>query len=235
MAKDVFSGKVTSINHDKNYVSIAYLFNEKKRTITCRMSEGDEKPRHTYRVGDEVSFQVKGVNRGSNLIAYNLKFLFNNELQQLLDKAALDNRFTGYLKMADDELFIKERGSYIFFPLETSKWEKTPGEEQFNEAIEFRLIHVDKPGRISAELFYHEYIPEYRKAMQDYRKEAPIVALVTRLSAYAIYLDLYDGKLQSKLTLQKGEKADVKPGDNITVRITHMTLNRIVTERVAEK
>ena len=238
MRKDVFTGKVTSINHEKNYVSVAYLHNDHKRTITCRMSEKDadgktpEKIKHVYRVGDEVSFQVKGVNRGTGQIAYNLKFLYNNELQKLLDKAATDNRFTGYLKRADDSLFIKERGSYIFFPLELSKWEKAPSEENFNEAVEFRLLHTDKPGRISAELFNHQYIPEFRKAIQAFKHNTPVEAVVARVSPYAAYLEMYDGKLQTKLSFKEGQVNELKAGDNILVRITYLGNTRIVTEIV---
>ena len=233
MSKDVLTGKITSINHEKNYVSVAYMHKDRKRTITCRMSEPDKpgKQKHTYRVGDEVSFQVKGVNRGAGLIAYNLKFLYNNDLQQLIQKAAVDNHFMGYLKMADDTLFIKERGSYMFFPLELSKWEIAPTEDEYNEAVEFRLLHTDKPGRISAELFTHNYIPEFRKAMKDFEQNTPVEAVVSRLSPYAVYLDLYNGKLQSKIPLNEDtDKLNV--GDLIMVRLTHLGANRIVTERI---
>ena len=214
------------------------MHNDRKRTITCRMSEKEEdgkaseKIKHVYRVGDEVSFQVKGVNRGASLIAYNLKFLYNNELQNLLDKAAADNRFVGYLKRADDALFVKERGSYIFFPLELSKWEKSPIEEDFNEPIEFRLLHIDKPGRISAELFSHDYIPEFRKAIQAFKHNTPVEAVVTRVSPYAAYLEMYDGKLQTKLTFKEGQTNNLKEGDNRLVRITFLGNLRIVTDKV---
>lgn len=232
MSKDVFTGKVTSINHEKNYVSVVYVHNDRKRTITCRMSEPAEKLRHTYRLGDEVSFQVKGANRGASLIAYNLKFLYNNELQQLINKAAVDNRFSGYLKMADDTLFIKERDSYIFFPLEISKWEKAPTEDEYNKPVEFRLLHTDKPGRISAELFNHDYIPEFRKAIQAFKHNTPVEAVVTRISPYAVYLDLYGGNLQSKLPVTKGLNHDLKEGDSLQVRFSYLGNTRIVTERV---
>lgn len=238
MHKDKFTGKVTSINHEKNYVSVAYMHNDRKKTITCRMSEKDadgethEKVKHVYRVGDEVSFKVKGVNRGTNMIAYNLKFLYNNELQNLLNKAAGDNRFSGYLKKADDAWFIKERGSYIFFPLELSKWENLPPEEHLNEAVEFRLLHTDKPGRISAELFTHDYIPGFRKAIQAFKHNTPVEAVVTRTSPYAVYVDLYGGSLQSKLSLTKEQISDLKEGDRLQVRFTHLGSTRIVIERV---
>lgn len=241
MRKDVFTGKVTSINHEKNYVSVAYQYNDRKRTITCRMTERDTdeskttaKQKHVFRVGDEVSFQVKGANRGATMIAYNLKFLYNTELQKLLDKAAIDNRFTGYLKKADDALFVKERGSYIFFPLELSKWEVPPAEESFNEPIEFRLLHTDKPGRISAELFEHDYIPEFRKAIQAFKNNAIIEAVVTKVSPYAVYITFYGGTIQSKLPIKNNQPNHLKEGDNLLVRITHLSNSRIVVEEKKE-
>lgn len=237
MRKDIFTGKVTSINHEKNYVSVAYMYNDRKRTITCRMSEKEtdeslKKVSHVYRVGDEVSFRVKGVNRGAAMIAYNLKFLYNNELQHLLNKAATDNRFIGYLKKTGDAWFIKERGSYIFFPLELSKWENLPPEERLNDAVEFRLLHTDKPGRISAELFTHDYIPGFRKAIQAFKHNTPVEAVVTRISPYAIYVDLYGGSLQSKFPLTKGQNRDIKEGDRLLVRFTYLGNTRIVIEIV---
>lgn len=233
MRKDVFTGKITSINHEKNYVSVAYMYSDRKKTITCRMDEKDEdgkkeKRKHTYRVGDEVSFQVKGADRGAKVIAYNLKFLYNNELQKLLDRAHTDNRFAGYLKMVDDSFFIKERDSYIFFPLEISKWETAPKEESFNQAVEFRLLHTDKPGRISAELFTHDYIPEFRKAVQLFKHETPAEAVVVRLSQYAAYINLLGDKIQSKIVLDDSTKS-LKEGDKVQVKITYLSNNRIVT------
>lgn len=235
MRKDVLTGKITSINHEKNYVSVAYMHNDRKKTITCRMDEKEkegedkkEKRKHTYRVGDEVSFRVRGADRGTKLIAYNLKFLYNNELQKLLDRAQADNRFVGYLKMVDDSFFIKERDSYIFFPLELSKWEIAPVEDSFNTAVEFRLLHTDKPGRISAELFTHNYIPEFRKAVQLFKHETPAEAVVVRVSPYAAYIHLFGDKIQSKIVLDNLTQT-LKEGDKVQVKITHLSNNRIVT------
>lgn len=236
MRKDVLTGKVTSINHEKNYVSIAYVHNERKKTITCRIDEKDEhgnekkgSRKHTYRVGDEVSFQVKGADRGAKLIAFNLKFLYNNELQKLLDKAIANNRLVGFLKKVDDAFYIKERDSYIFFPLELSPWEAAPSEDSFNQPVEFRLIYIDKPGRINAELFTHDYIPEFRKAVQLHKHQTPTEATVVRVSPYAVYINFLGDALQSKLGLDERTK-QLKAGDKLQVKITHISNNRIVTE-----
>lgn len=239
MDNTVRKGKVTSVNHEKQYASIEYTHNDKKRTITCKIDGHEElredgkkeKKGHQYRAGDEVSFQIKGADRGSRIMAYNLKFLYNADLEKLLRKADTDNRFTGYLKIVNDELFVKEWDSYLFFPLILSKWENPPVEKAFNEAIEFKLLHLDKPEKLTAELFSHDYIPEFRKAIQHFKNKIEVVAVVSRVSPFAVYLDLFGDKVQSKIQLPAEELAKIKEGDSINVIITYLNNTRIVVER----
>lgn len=235
MEKKVSRGRITSINHEKNYASIEYIHNDKKRTITCRIDEDETKPenskgrnKHTYRVGDEVSFQTKGADRGSRLIAFDLKFLYNNAVLKLLQKAAVDNRFTGYLKMVDDVFFVKERESYLFFPLEVSKWEHPPKEETFNEPIEFRLLNIDKPDKIKAELFTHQYIPAFKKAVQHFKNDTPLDAKVYKVSPYAIYVHLFEEAIQAKITLPATGFENAEVGDVVQVKITYLNNKKIV-------
>jgi len=54
------------------------------------------------------------------MIADCIEFRFNNALDNLINKSAIENRFVGYLKKVDDDYFVKETGSYIFFPLKLS-------------------------------------------------------------------------------------------------------------------
>src|SRR5690606_20216525 len=98
------------------------------------------KKQHAYRIGDTVSFKVKRNDRGDKMIAYDTKFLFNTAIEKLAQKAAINNDFTGYLKMVDDKLYVKEMDSYLFFPLQISKWEKAPPATDLNEAVRIRLI-----------------------------------------------------------------------------------------------
>lgn len=237
MGETIHKGTISFIQHDKQYVTIDYTVNEKKKTINGQIDEQEKEKKgkrdHQYRVGDEVNFQIRRSDRGDKMIAYNIKFLYNTELEKLVNKAAVENRFSGYLKMADDELFVKEWDSYIFFPLKLSKWENPPAESAFNEAISFKLINLDKPNAIAAELFSHDFIPEYRKAVEYFKNKKEIEATVSKVSPFAAYLDLFgNNKIQAKIQLPDEGLQDVKTGDKIKVIITYISSSRIVVERV---
>lgn len=241
MDETIYKGTISFINHDKQYATIDYEQNGKKKTINCKTDEKEQikaekskktRKTHQFRIGDAVNFQVKPSERGDRMIASNVKFLYNTELEKLINKAELENRFSGYLKIVDDELFIKEWDSYIFFPLKLSKWENQPAESAFNEAISFKLLNLDKPGAISAELFSHDFIPEYRKALEHFKNRAPIVATVSKVSPFAVYLGLFGNKMQAKIQLPAKGLGDIKTGDQLTVSITYISSNRLVVEKV---
>jgi ribosomal protein S1 len=242
MDETVLRGTISFVNHDKQYATIEYELNGKIKTVNCKMDQaepskqdgkkGTKKP-HKFRIGDEVNFQVKRSEKGDKMIAHNVKFLYNQELEKLISRAALENRFSGYLKVVDDELFVKEWDSYIFFPLKLSNWENPPAESAFNEAITFKLLNLDKPNAIAAELFSHDFIPEYRKAMDLFHAKMPVETTVTKVSPFAIYLDLFgNNKLQAKIQLPAEGLDDLKPGDRVKVIIAYLSSSRIVVEPV---
>jgi len=246
MDETIYKGIISFINHVKQNATIDYGQNGKKKTVNYKIDQEEQlKPRgtkgskklHKFRIGDEVNFQVKRSDRGDKLIAYNVKFLYNKELEKLTSKAAVENRFSGYLKIADDEFFVKEWDSYIFFPLHLSRWENPPAETAFNEAISFRLLNLDKPHAIAAELFSHDFIPEYRKAFEHFKNKTPIEATVSKVSPFAAYVDLFGNKVQAKIQLPAEDpysyrEEEVKVGDKIKVIITYLSSIRIVVERI---
>jgi hypothetical protein len=93
------------------------------------------------------------------------------------------------------------------------------------------LLNLEKPNAIVAELFSHNYIPEYRKALQHYKNEIAIDAVVFKVSPHAIYLNLFDDKIKVKLSLTSPDDASVKVGDIIPVIITHLSATRVVVKR----
>jgi hypothetical protein len=241
MDKTIYKGTISFVNHDKCYATIDYEQNGKKKTINCKTDEKEQvkgenskkarKP-HLFRIGDEVNFQVKLSDRGDKMIGYNIKFLYNTELEKLINKAELENRFSGYLKIVDDQLFVKEWDSYIFFPLKLSKWEKPPAESAFNEAISFKLVDLHKPNAIAAELFSHDFIPEYRKALEHFKNKTPIDATVSKVSPFAVYFDLFNNKIEAKIQLPAEGLEEAKAGDKVRVLITYLSSSRIVVKRV---
>lgn len=233
MDEQVYKGKISFVNYEKFFATIDYLHGTKQKSVNFKTNaaDSDKKPHH-YRLGDEVSFQLKLSDRGDKMTAYNVKFLHNIPINLLIQKAAIENRFAGYLKIINDKYYIKEWDSYILFPIQLSPWEVPPPTTVENEAISYRLINLDKPNALMAELFSHNYIPEYRKAVQHFDNEIDIEATVKRISPHAVYLDLFDDKIQAKLPLTAVEKDSLKEGDKIKVMITHLSNTRIVVKRI---
>lgn len=230
MDATVYKGKISFINHEKQFATIEYLHNNKERSVNFKTETGVGKKAHQFRMGDGVSFQLRLSDRGDKMAAFNVKFTHNVSVDLLTQRAALENRFSGYLKVVDEKYFIKEIESYILFPLKLSPWEVPPAATAANEAISFKLVNLDKPNAIVAELFSHNYNPEYRKALQHFNNEIDIEARVTKISPHGIYLDLFDDKMKAKLPFKGNE--DIKEGDTVPVLISHLTPQRVVVKRV---
>jgi hypothetical protein len=235
MEKDdqVYKGKISFINYEKHFATIDYLHNNKQKAVNFKTNAPDtgKKP-HQFKLHDTVSFQLRLSDRGDKMTAYNVKFSHNESISRLIEKSTIENRFAGYLKIVDGKFFVKEVDSYILFPIQLSKWEKEPVETAANVAISFKLTNIDKPNAIAAELFSHNYISEYKKALQHFNNKIDIDAVVYKVSPHAVYLNLFGDKMQAKLALDEVEKEEIKEGDIIPVTIAHLTSNRVVVKRV---
>lgn len=227
MSDTTHRGTISFVNYEKQFGTIDY--NNKKKSVNFKTNdpENSKKPHH-YRIGDEVSFQLRLSDRGDKMTAYKVKFLHNTAIDLILQKAAIENRFSGYLKIVDNEYFVKEWDSYIFFPLAVSPWEVPPVESAVNEPVSFIFLNLDKPNALTAELFSHNYLPEYRKAMQHFKNEIEIEAVVYKVTPHGIYLNLFGEVVQAKLPL--ADKPEAKEGDVIPVLITHLTHTRVVVK-----
>lgn len=232
MDQQLYRGKISFVNYEKQFATIEYLHNNKQKSVNCKTNaaESAKKP-HQYRLGDAVSFQLKLSDRGDKMTAFNVTFLHNTAIDLLIQKAAIENRFAGYLKIVDGKFFVKECDSYILFPIQLSRWEKEPVETAANEIISFKLINLDKPN-VSAELFSHNYIPEYKKALQHFNNKIEIAAIVYKVTPHAVYLNLFADKMQAKLAVTDIQKDVVNVGDIVRVQIAHFTTNRIVVKKV---
>jgi ribosomal protein S1 len=246
MATETMMGTISFINHDKDYATIEYTLNGKKKTITGNISEKEQlklkaekiiKKIHPFHVGDEVSFIIHLSARGDKMIADCIEFKFNNALDNLINKSAIENRFVGYLKRVDDDYFVKETGSYIFFPLKLSPWERSPRDSNLNEPFFFKLENTDKPGKATAASFKPVFIPEYRTAMQYFKNKTPVDATVYKITPHGIFVNILGHKIQAKIPVSKKNEpssADtaLKTGDIIKVIISYLGNSRIIIERV---
>ena len=183
-------------------------------------------------MGDVVSFTLKLTDRGDKMVASNISFLYNNALDVLINQATLNNKFTGYLKAADDQYFVKEIDSYLFFPITFAPWQIIPSEEDLNEPVTFTLENLDKKDKIFASLLNNEYVPEFHTIVKHFKSKTPIEAIVTEINPHGIYVDLAGEKLKAKIPLGKNAALDtlakgLQKGDLLKVNITNIGKNRI--------
>jgi ribosomal protein S1 len=242
-------GKITFIHHDKNRAVIEYIDKGKKKTIQANLDlnqqqkEKDQKIRkkmHRFLIGDQVTFVIKktGAN-GSALYAENLKYHYNTGLELLINKANAENKFLGYIKITDENYFIKEIESYLFFPLSLSAYEIAPTENETAEPVYFKLENLDKPDKISARLYNHKYIPEFLSAVQSFKKQAVIEATIYNITSFGIYLNLIGEKIKAKLPMnevlkEKIEQGTLKIHTLVRVKIKHISSERIVVDTAGD-
>lgn len=245
MSTESIMGIIKFINHDKDYATIEYTLNGKKKTISGNIGEKEQlklkaekiiKKVHQFHVGDEISFVINLSARGDKMIADCIEFKFNNALDNLINKSAIENRFVGYLKKVDDDYFVKETGSYIFFPLRLSPWERKPQESNLNEPYFFKLENTDKPDKATAAPYKSIFIHEYAIATQHFKNKTPIDATVFKITPHGIFVNVLSNKMQAKIPVsnkdEKGTVADeVKVGDILKIIITYLGTSRIVVKR----
>jgi hypothetical protein len=236
------TGKITFIHHEKDYATIDYEQNGKKKSINGNISEKNQlelkakkiiKKLHEFRIGDEVGFIIVPSARGDKMVADCIEFRFNNAYDSLINKTVEENRFVGYLKKVADDYFVKETGSYILFPLLLSPWEIRPHESRLNEPVFFKLENIDKPGKATASLFRSEYIAEYGKAVECYKKKAILTAKVYKISPHGIFVEVMGNKIVAKISPQKIKEnilATMQVGSSITIIITFINHLKIVVE-----
>src|ERR1700712_2240669 len=144
MDENILEGKITFVHHDKHYVTIDYTHKGKKKSINGKVDEARQlkliedkliKKIHQFHEGDEVYFTLELSGRGDKMVAEQIRYRFNNTLGNLVNRARTNNQFTGYLKMVEDKYFVKETGSYHFFPLILSPWQLPPDTAKLNEPV----------------------------------------------------------------------------------------------------
>ncbi len=242
MSNTVIQGKVSFVNHEKKYVMIEYEVNGKKKTINGSIDDKQDvkaktaaRKKHIFHIGDVVDFVVGLSGRGDKMVASHIEYRYNTALDVLINKAKTENSFIGYLKAADDKVFVKEIDSYLFFPVPQSPWQIPPTERELNEAVTFSLENLDKKEKITAKLFNNHYIPEFYTAVKCHKAKTPVEAEVIKITPHGIYLNVIGSKIQAKIPAEKNTipaEQQLKPGDKIKVLITYLNTSRIIVEPV---
>jgi hypothetical protein len=234
----VIEGKVSFVHHDKKYVTIDYEAKGKHKSINGLVDDATQqkwveeklvKKIHHFIEGDEVFFTIVRSPRGDKMVASRIQYRFNNALGNLINRAGKDNKFAGYLKLVEDKYFVKETGSYLFFPVTLSPWEKPPAANTLNEPVFFRLENTDKPEKVTAALFKQVFIREYTQAQKYYTAKTVIDAVVSKVTPHSAYVSVVSDKIQAKLPATD-KKLTV--GDTVKITITYLSPVKIVVALV---
>ena len=241
MGKSEILGKVAFINHEKKYAMIEYEVNNKKKTvrgsIDIKMQKDLKekkliKKAHHFMLGDMVSFNLKLADKSDKMVAVNIEYLYNTALDMIINKATTENNLKGYLKVADDKFFVKEMESYVFFPVDISPWQLLPNIDELNEPVLFSLDHPERKDKAIAILKKVKYIPEYNTAIKLFKDKTIIDAVVHKVTAHSIYLNIVTEKVQAKLPIDAKTQQEFKAGDIIPVRINFLSHKKIAVEKV---
>ncbi len=218
-------GKIAYINHDKKYAMIEYEAGGKKRVVKMVLGKGEKKDSH-FSSGDVVMFNLAHIKGTDRQEANDVEFKYNTALDVVLQKAKENNSFLGYLKKVNDDYFIKEINSYLFFKLQVSKWQVPPAEDEVNEPVAFYFEDLLKKEKLQAILFDNDYLPEYLQAVKLFKAQKSVQAEVTKVMPHGIYVNVVGDVVTGKLVNDR----EVKVGDNVEVKITHLGKNKIALE-----
>ena len=237
MSNSIILGKVSFVNHEKNYVLIEYDVNGKKKAINGKIDDATQqelidkkiiKRKHHYHIGDIVNFVAKLSDRGDKMVALNIQYKYNEALDILINKAKTNNLFIGYLKEVEGKYFVKEIDSYLFLPTTISPWQIKPTEHELNEQVDFTLENTNNKEKVFAQLTKVKYIDEYYIAEKAYKQKITIDSKVYGIKPHGIYVNVVNDKIQAKLPFKEGIKID----DGIAVKIIFLSPLKIVVEEV---
>jgi hypothetical protein len=245
MSEKYYRGKITYINNEKQIATIEYITGNKSKNIQAIIDDKQQekyvqlkliKKPHRFLVGDNVKFIIKKSSAGV-FFADHVLYEFNNALEVLINKAQLTNKFLGYIKQVDDQYFIKEIESYLFFPLRVYKYEIPPTETETDRAVTFKLTNLEKSDKLSAELFNHQYTPGFLIAIKQSKKEEPIEAVVSKITPFGLFVILAESEIECKIVIDEGidqklKSAEIILGASLIVKIKHLTPDRLVVELV---
>ncbi|MBP6430460.1 MAG: hypothetical protein KA319_01735 [Ferruginibacter sp.] len=235
MSNTILLGKVSFVNHEKQYVMIEYQAGTKKKNINGKVDDKTQqelidkkiiKKKHLFHIGDVVHFIAKLSDRGDKMVALNIQYKYNEALDVLVNKAKTNNLFIGYLKEADGKYFVKEIDSYLFLPVQTSPWQVKFTEQELNEQVNFTLENTHNKEKAFAQLTKVKYIPEYYVAEKAFKQKITVEAKVYALKPHGIYVNVISDKIQAKLPVKDGVKID----DAIPVKIIYLSPIKIVVE-----
>jgi len=158
-----------------------------------------------YNVGDEVNFKLKYL--GDTVEAFDIEYVGNKQRQLLIEEYQEKKVLLGYLKKINDGFFVKHISTYVFLPVEISKYEiDSVYDERINQMVQFQLKNINKIDKIKAVLTDRKYICEWEKIKELFEKQEIVNGIIKHRTKGGFIVDIFgiDAFLQ-------GGQIDIKP------------------------
>ncbi len=185
---------------------------------------------HVFRSGDEVEFKLKlSPQKEGKVEAYDLKFIRNIRLQELLDEAKTKGVLQGHLKIFDTKrFFVQHLTTNVYVPIKVDVWELDIHDvyiERKNQLVEFRLSPSNNMDRKFAQLTDRKFPEIYWKILDLYKTRESTLATIKGKDYNGLIVTIFDDKVdglikqwkdatpketEKFLELEEGETALVK-------------------------
>ena len=146
-AETIYKGIVTYFSIERHFGFIDSELQEDifffidTMQIRKMKKEGLALPRKVFFNGDEVYFKVRNSTKGSSgLEAFDLRYIQNEKIDEMLSLIREEKPLTGYIKKLDDGYYVKDKQTYLFIPIEISCWEighEYVYEQRINEPVSY--------------------------------------------------------------------------------------------------
>lgn len=153
-----------------------------------------------YIVGDLVEFDIEKIEYNGNnfLVANNLLFIENSKLNNIINNHYFEKIYVGFLKKYNDKYYVKERESYIQFPVINLSPEFIFPDE--NSYVEF-LLEGKKEREMKAVILNLEKSEDFRL----FREKEIHKAVVTDINKDWIYVKVENFNISGRIYIKNRE------------------------------
>ncbi len=246
----IYLGFVTQYDRQKHYGFVesgdhSFYFYDDLLVQVLQRKNGEIDKIHVYRSGDEVEFKLKhSLRHPGKVVAYDLKFIRNVKVQELIDEANEKESLLGQLKIFDENrFFVKHVTTHVYVPIKVDKWEidlHAVYLERINQQVKFKLNQTKKLDKMVAVLTDRKFPIEYFKILELIKAGQSTKAYITGRNTHGLFATILEGSVEGFISLTKSptpeeteEFLELEKGETALVIIKTCSDSKQVTLKLA--
>lgn len=204
--------------------------------------EGQPLQRKVFFKGDEVYFKVRPATKGrSGMEAYDLLYIRNEKIEELLNLINDQQPLTGYIMKHDGWFYIKDKQTELLIPLQISGWEinrEEVYERRINELVTWQAERIPKHLKnLKAILPDRVFNQTYYQLVALKENNELITVRITGKKKGGYFGTFLNNTVDCFIIIKKEElekKPELKTGDIVACRIKHINPLSVMTELAEE-